>query len=543
MVNWREVCTSDVYAMTYRLTLVFPVVLLLLGCAGQSRAPVQPLLAHLSDEGEEGQCARFFVDLNRLVFDTGVTDAEAAQIAGFPYLRVDRFLASYRDEPMDNDTFDAWADHLQDLDRQARKLEIANLPENSLQHLRKYAANEADILEKVTLCGQTLRARDLADDNAKRKLRQKATVSDNYSTFKRVVGIYPISSAFVNQSILNLHENILDVFATPIDSLPVKGQLVHYVPPVEVNALTPNETAAIINRITNNPLSIPQPSALDRDKLFATFAPILEIDVVDNNDRIGTLNWDSTSMASVDVIYPRVYQRFSYTRFQGKILLQLNYLIWFPARPLTGRFDMLGGKLDGLTWRVTLGPHGRPILYDAMHNCGCYHMFFPSPTLHERAQSNTYQEPPLIPQTAPEVPVGQRILIRIAHRTHYLQRILATPKTDSGTAYVFNDYHALRSLPLSSGRYRSLFREDAIVSGTERGERWYLWPMGVLEPGAMRQWGNHATAFIGKRHFDDPDLIDRYFEMGTADLAENGLQGALTIAPNYHAHQPGSRSK
>ena len=38
-------------------------------------------------------------------------------------------------------------------------------------------------------------------------------------------------------------------------------------------------------------------------------------------------------------------------------------------------------------------------------------------------------------------------------------------------------------------------------------------PMGVPEPGAMRQWGRHATAFVGRRHFDDADLFEKYFEM------------------------------
>ncbi|MNC92616.1 hypothetical protein D3C83_90760 [compost metagenome] len=49
------------------------------------------------------------------------------------------------------------------------------------------------------------------------------------------------------------------------------------------------------------------------------------------------------------------------------------------------------------------------------------------------------------------------------------------------------------------------------MPGTERGERWLFWPMGVPEPGAMRQWGRHATAFVGRRHFDDPGLLERYF--------------------------------
>ena len=54
---------------------------------------------------------------------------------------------------------------------------------------------------------------------------------------------------------------------------------------------------------------------------------------------------------------------------------------------------------------------------------------------------------------------------------------------------------------------------DGIVPGTERGERWLFWPMGVPEPGAMRQWGRHATAFVGRRHFDDARLMERYFAL------------------------------
>jgi hypothetical protein len=27
----------------------------------------------------------------------------------------------------------------------------------------------------------------------------------------------------------------------------------------------------------------------------------------------------------------------------------------------------------------------------------------------------------------------------------------------------------------------------------------------------MRQSGRHAVAFVGKRHFDDPDYMDRMF--------------------------------
>ncbi len=71
-----------------------------------------------------------------------------------------------------------------------------------------------------------------------------------------------------------------------------------------------------------------------------------------------------------------------------------------------------------------------------------------------------------------------------------------------------------RFAPAAAGGRRSAFRPDGIVPGSERSERYLFWPMGVSEPGAMRQWGRHATAFVGRRHFDDADLLEHYFVMG-----------------------------
>jgi hypothetical protein len=65
---------------------------------------------------------------------------------------------------------------------------------------------------------------------------------------------------------------------------------------------------------------------------------------------------------------------------------------------------------------------------------------------------------------------------------------------------------------MRDGSHRSLFGPDGIIAGTERSASWLYWPTGVTAPGAMRQWGRQATAFVGKRHFDEPHLLDRYFE-------------------------------
>lgn len=151
-----------------------------------------------------------------------------------------------------------------------------------------------------------------------------------------------------------------------------------------------------------------------------------------------------------------------------------------------------------------------------MHNCGCYHMFFPTAALmlHPDVDRGAL-EPPLVPQTAPALGPGERLVIRLAHRTHYIERVQAT-RTADGTPYRLADYDELRSLPRPDGTRRSLFAPDGIVPGTARRERWLLWPLGVPAPGAMRQWGHHATAFIGRRHFDDPDLLERLFAPSVA---------------------------
>jgi hypothetical protein len=73
------------------------------------------------------------------------------------------------------------------------------------------------------------------------------------------------------------------------------------------------------------------------------------------------------------------------------------------------------------------------------------------------------------------------------------------------------DYGELYATPDADGNPVSLFRADGIVAGTERTERHLLWPTGVPEPGAMRERGRQAIAFLGRRHFDDADLLDSLF--------------------------------
>src|ERR1019366_1662177 len=117
-----------------------------------------------------------------------------------------------------------------------------------------------------------------------------------------------------------------------------------------------------------------------------------------------------------------------------------------------------------------------------------------------------------VPAELPALNAAQRVVVRIASRTHYVMGV-RPDAGGAGAAYQFADDNELRALPSADGGTRSAFGPDGIVPGTERGERLLFWPMGIDNSGAMRQWGTHATAFIGRRHFDDADLIERRFEL------------------------------
>ncbi|MFT7288306.1 MAG: hypothetical protein ACI87W_002424, partial [Halieaceae bacterium] len=172
----------------------------------------------------------------------------------------------------------------------------------------------------------------------------------------------------------------------------------------------------------------------------------------------------------------------------------------------------LAGALDGLVWRVTLDRDGAILLYDSIHPCGCYQQYFPSPRLLLRPSATAWAEPPLLPQPAPALGPGERVVIRLSSGDHYIQRVFGETSV-SGTdraSYQLRAYRDLYRVDHPEGP-RSLFNAAGLVSGSERGERFYLWPMGVRSPGAMRERGTQATAFLGRRHFDDADLLDAVF--------------------------------
>jgi hypothetical protein len=272
-----------------------------------------------------------------------------------------------------------------------------------------------------------------------------------------------------------------------------------------------------MRRSSANALGLREPTGDDRDALLRAFAPEFTVDETGDYDRIGALHWREPWTLAIDSDAPLVYTRIAHTLVGDQALLQLVYTIWFPERPAENRFDLLSGHLDGLVWRVTLTPDGEPWIFDSIHPCGCYHQFFPTARARPRPAPDPIEEWAFTPQRLPRLSAGERLTVHLATRTHYIERIDIGASSATDRPYRFVDDDSLRAMPVSGDGHQSAYGPDGIIPGSERAERFLFWPMGIANPGAMRQWGRHATAFVGRRHFDDADLLERRFDLLSGD--------------------------
>jgi hypothetical protein len=282
----------------------------------------------------------------------------------------------------------------------------------------------------------------------------------------------------------------------------------------------------------NNALGLPQLPASELAQLQQQFAPGWAIATETRDDIPGQAVWVANPQGArpdVDEQQPSQYFRASYTRFEGQVLLQLNYFIWFAARPRERWLDLYSGALDGLVWRVTLAADGHVLAYDSIHQCGCFHQFFPVDQRLRPRPATPGVEPLLVLDERLPDALQTRLVVQLSAVDHAIQGVAAAPLQTTQAApgstpgqqgdplnmaplatLLIQDYDNLRSLPVAGGR-RSLFDQRGLIPQSRRLERWVLWPMGVVSAGAMRQWGHHATAFVGRRHFDDPFLLEELF--------------------------------
>ncbi|MGE5339775.1 MAG: hypothetical protein ACM3PU_18270 [Gemmatimonadota bacterium] len=482
------------------------VVLLAAGCATVDPYAGEPMRDHLARRDEVGDCARLFRDTDATIDRAGTRDALAPRVPGFPYLRVDRFVESLGDRAVAlPNGFAPWSELMARLDRDARAVELGNAADAKLP--QPAALDACRDLLAVTDRGR------LAD------LRAAAHVPDDYSLAMRALGLYPLTRLVFAAGIRRWHDETRATFAAPAaERLPS----IRYAPAAVVSLPQVPRSAAF---------QLPLRSRAEWAELLQRNAPRLVVDTATDDDRLGSLVWRDTRGAmrvGVDTRAPVAYARVVFARLADRIVPQLVYTFWFPARPPAGSFDLLAGALDGIVWRVTLDDEFRPLVYDSIHPCGCYHLFFPTERVRARPQPASVDESMFAPQTIVAPRDGEHVVLHVASRTHYLSGIDVEPDrvAAAATRYPIRDENELRRLPLPAGGTRSVYGPDGLIAGSERPERFLFWPMGIESAGQMRQWGHHATAFVGRRHFDDPLLIDRYFERapdGASDAPGAGV--------------------
>jgi hypothetical protein len=447
-------------------------------------------------------CQEFLDQLDARVKEAGVGSASSVPVPGFPYLRTNRFLAALKKDLKDEREKEEWVRWMQKLDLEARGKEIGNLP-NLNRTVRE------GLLARSEACSSELLKNDQNRPDFYRILYSLITVPDEYSFLRRAAGLYPFMVLPIAVATDRSRKKIRSWYETPLNALPVDGELKTFVPEKKIS-LKGREIQEIIEESKKNPLNVPLPNREQEKALVESFAPIFIQDVAASYDRPGQVVWKDHCIAVIPE-KPTVYYYISHAFLKGKPILQVNYVIWYSERAGKRSPWFEKGQRDGLTARVSLDPAGRAFMVDVVNDCGCYHIFTPDKEQVDQVISRPFGFDPFMPQWLPAVSQGERLGIRINSGWHQVERLISVGEPSDTIPYALVPYDVLETLPHEDGQRESIFDRRGIAKNSERVERFMLFSMGIPSIGSMRQRGHHAIDLVSRVHFDDPYLLDDHF--------------------------------
>ncbi len=499
-------------------------------------------------------CHELAQALRTAVAKAGVGDAQAAAIDGFDWLRADRFTAALGGQAASVEQTAAWLVRLRALDTQARRIELANLPDawvtdawvtdalmtdaavtgsntTATGTAGRVPASDASaarhaLQNRIDTCGRASIAAIAREPALLERLRRSAQVPDDYVDWQRAVGVYPLSALAFEAGVRREEAAMAAAHARHADSVARDARLMLISQPANDAMGTAGLRLADVRR---DALGVPHPDDRQAAALLTRHAPVIALAGQGDDDRIGTLRFDAQGRSVVDIGQPAVYGRIAFMTWQGEVRVQLVYTAWFARRPPEHSADLLAGHLDGIVLRLTLNADERIDMIDSIHPCGCWHQFIPVGDWQVKPAPAPREEWAFVARRLTSVPPGHRVRIRLSPGAHMFEGIDSVDSSAGSSAgslagslagngadstpehYALLSDDLLRSLALPSGGRRSLYDPRGFIPGTERAEAWLFWPMGISEAGSMRQWGHHATAFVGRRHFDDADLLERRF--------------------------------
>jgi len=282
------------------------------------------------------------------------------------------------------------------------------------------------------------------------------------------------------------------------------------------------------------------------DQLLA-FAPVIvqeqpkEITYERSVDRIGRVVAPDIDSVEIDPSDPTVYAYSRHIKIDGMPHTQLTYAYWYPRHPELKHNDPEAGHTEGLTLRLTLNEHDKPIAFETLYNCGCYHRLYPSAQL-EAAAFQRFGEPEkgkqfaierrvpwkfdtIVPKVVQVQGRGNRPVVRNRAGWHGIVNVAMDEnghedEVADETRYTLRPYDELERLTTPDGRVVSMFYDNGLVKGAQRLEGVFFTPAGLLSSGQPRQRG---TQMIHWDHydFDDPDLLKRLLRLPDASNSQS----------------------
>lgn len=407
----------------------------------------------------------------------GRRDAEYYRVPGFPYLRTDRLLASFRlDAARDRALRDDWMLQMRENDSIARDIELANL---GLDKTRRAAA-----LNDLRTCAVWLS--DAETDDA-----------DTLARLVAAAQVPPPQPAAGPEAAASARDVLAARFAARAAARS-SGPASLWMAGTEAQAATRpiDFSQALRDPLGRIGLVISQwPALAER------LAPPLLIEgarAVPGAPVLGPAG------PRLDRRRPTLYYLPGYARVGTRMLVQMVYFAWF---------ENAAGHLDALIWRVTLDEQARPLLYESMRGDGRDHYWFPRADLQPRAPG---EAAPLVPQTAPEQPFA--VLLDGHDPAVQGLRPLARPGLPRAQTLQLRPYEDLMTLPAPGGGTRSLFDAEGRVADPR-----------VAAETRVRLWGRHPRLAGMDRSVDDPQLLEQVFVVpapAVASAAETGPAAA-----------------
>lgn len=457
---------------------------------------------------------QFYRQLDQLVEQEQIKNALGHPIQGFPYLRSNRMLSDLARRPLTAEQKTIFYEYLRRHDLEARKSEIQNLtPESKKilsERINATGLDQPDILIRhLNSISKQLLELDKKSPDFFKAVTEAIEVPDDYSTPMRVFGLYPLFYLPVTYFTSRAYDRIGKWHQTPISQLKVFGTEVSYISDPD-QKVTLKEIQELLSGTSKDPFGFMRPDKETQQKLLHFYAPILTQDQVGTYDKIGKMTWNGNHIR-LDLNQPTVYYYFNPAWVQNKPVLQINYVVWYPAREgqLTPWFEK--GFLDGFNYRVTLNENGTVITADVVYNCGCYHFYIPNKEKIESVIPASFEFDAMVVDWLPAKYPESRLSMKINTGWHQVERVGSYPPKEKQIIYNFIPYEELESLAYRPGQNKSIFNPEGIVFGTERIEPYLLFSMGIPEVGAMRQRGHQPTKLIGRAQFSDPQLLNKNF--------------------------------